>query len=426
MVNSVNFSTVNLTWEAPENPNGIIGEYRIKVTHHKVNLERLLDLRNYCDESSRLNFNDYVDSTSGQNGKSKNPSKEKSTKNPADFTGKGNGLDGSCDCTQQCGSIKPINGHHSVDLDQNEKVEESQFHDELLNSIYTMNIPTISSRRKKRSTTAGSRTNTSNLIYIDKKSGYSPETELENPEGDDEMTTEVFSKNVTGNLRQLMITNLTHFSKYTVTIEACHSKEEYNLITNTMDKKCSKVASLDFRTDRKPGADDILNELKSNQGKNNGTDIWITWDDPKNPNLAIVYYKFQIWMQNDPSKKKFDTCMSAKEFNEQNRRFTYGSGGSSFYVKVRAFSLAGPGAWTQELLIRGKVNNQTVLWSILVPVLMILAGAAVFVVYLYYKKQRPRGDETTLNPIYCKVRTSRQYWLAFGCLEFMAANPAET
>ena len=41
-----------------------------------------------------------------------------------------------------------------------------------------------------------------------------------------QMTTIVFNETVLGDKRQLTIKGLTHFSKYTVTIKACHQKPD--------------------------------------------------------------------------------------------------------------------------------------------------------------------------------------------------------
>ena len=67
-------------------------------------------------------------------------------------------------------------------------------------------------------------------------------------------------------------------------------------------------------------------------------------------------------------------------------------------------SLAGPGAWSEELLVTvGEDGKMALLWSILIPILVIGIFGIVIGFYLYYRRQRPGGDETTMNPIYWKV-----------------------
>ena len=121
-----------------------------------------------------------------------------------------------------------------------------------------------------------------------------------------QMTQVVYSEIVSGDLRHLTLRNLSHFSKYTVTIKACHAPSEGASANDPM--LCSDDQSLDFRTPKKDGADDIDGKITSNQDKNNGTDVWITWNDPPDPNLAIVYYDFKLKMQHDASKS-FSSCL---------------------------------------------------------------------------------------------------------------------
>ena len=120
-----------------------------------------------------------------------------------------------------------------------------------------------------------------------------------------QMTTIVFNKTVGGDKRQLTIKDLTHFSRYTVTIKACHEKPQ-GVGVDIESMYCSKITSLDFRTDKKEGADNIVGKIVSDQNENNGTDVWITWKDPPEPNLAIVYYNFKFKMQN--SNTHFKQC----------------------------------------------------------------------------------------------------------------------
>jgi hypothetical protein len=57
-VNSVNYSTVNITWTEPKRPNGIIKTYKIEVKHHKVNIDKVLTTMPYCDERFRIKNNE--------------------------------------------------------------------------------------------------------------------------------------------------------------------------------------------------------------------------------------------------------------------------------------------------------------------------------------------------------------------------------
>ena len=46
---SETYSKVNITWQPPQNPNGVIAEYHVEVVHHEANIKRFV----YFFERSR-------------------------------------------------------------------------------------------------------------------------------------------------------------------------------------------------------------------------------------------------------------------------------------------------------------------------------------------------------------------------------------
>ncbi len=244
---------------------------------------------------------------------------------------------------------------------------------------------------------------TNNLIEVKSKKSdlkdFDDETDTEIMTDEIAGTTMVVKQIVNGTVHHRMISNLTHFSKYTITITACHGTK-LNPQTNQVEKRCSQTpAKLDFRTEKKEGADDIVENLTSNQDTNNSTDLWITWNDPKDPNLVIVYYKIQIKMQMQDANP-LEHCLSAFDFERNGRKYTPSVRGS-FFISVRAVSLAGPGAWSQELLVNAGERPSTMIWAILIPILacVLLAGLG----YGFWRKQHPIGDERMHNPNYPMV-----------------------
>ena len=86
-----------------------------------------------------------------------------------------------------------------------------------------------------------------------------------------------------GNKTFIEIGNLTHFSKYTLTIKACHKSlndTHWNALNPFIAKasydenhkaRCSKIQSSDFLTAKKEGADDIPSDsVTTNSDSNNG------------------------------------------------------------------------------------------------------------------------------------------------------------
>lgn len=51
---TINSSAVNITWQPPDRPNGIIEHYEITVEHHRANRERLIRNRDYCMDKDRM------------------------------------------------------------------------------------------------------------------------------------------------------------------------------------------------------------------------------------------------------------------------------------------------------------------------------------------------------------------------------------
>ena len=158
----------------------------------------------------------------------------------------------------------------------------------------------------------------------------------------------------------------------------------------------SQVKSYDFRTDKKEGADDIVGKIVSNQDKNNGTDVWITWQDPPDPNLAIVYYKFKFRLQHDTSKT-LATCETAYDFIQKGRKFSPTQG--SFYVSVRAVSLAGPGAWSEEILVTVGEDGSGLIMSIVIPIIVIIAFIVGLVgkSKIWFKVSPPDGSSLKVS-----------------------------
>ena len=331
---------------------------------------RLVNIRPYCDD-------DYKPNTEKLDEKKEKP-KEKPKKDS----------DGTCDCSQ-CGK----NSHTDKDrkVKEAEKVEEEVFLDTLLNYIYFINdFPGVSNRKKRSIGNV-----TSNIIDINDDKIFDEIDHETDEEIMAKQTSEKVFEGKTGKL-SLEIPNLRHFSKYTVKIKACHQTDP-----NDGYQRCSDYTSLDFRTSKKEGADDILGPITSNQESNNGTNVWLSWQDPPDPNLVIVHYKIYIQMQHDPSHE-YTSCITAKAFEDADRKY-FPSVTGSFYASVSAVSLAGPGAKTKEYLVRINEKRPNLLLAILLPLLAVLCIAAGLF-YLYFKKQRPSTDETTINPIYLNVR----------------------
>jgi len=246
-----------------------------------------------------------------------------------------------------------------------------------------------------------------------KSKPYDEMTDKEIQDEETALTTIVFKGTVQGNKTFIEIGNLTHFSKYTLTIKACHkslNESDWNALPymakasydENHRARCSKIQSSDFLTAKKEGADDIPSEsVTTNSDSNNGTKVWVTWNDPPNPNLAIIYYNIQYKLPN--TDKPMEICLSAFDFEKDGRKFEPAISGS-YHLMIAAVSLAGPGKFTKEISITKGDNLRTPLVGILLPIfgcILILMVVGI-VAYYYYMKHRGGSDWTTPNPLYMK------------------------
>lgn len=346
LVTPISYSSVNISWTAPLDPNGIIDHYLIEVELQKVDTTRLLDVKLYCKNGVRT--------AQPQQNMENLPS------GPAVITDQDKGEsskdqvapDGQCDCSTcpKDGGKSPVQEPNN--LNKQARLEEAHFENEVINVVFTPSLSFfqggsrnffyyikrnnffnkfflknsffLGGSRKKRSTVNGN--STSNQIEIeDTISTLFPPTsedDMHNVEDQEllpvpeEKNSIVYNKTVSGQYTQLMIENLTHFSKYTVKVTACH--HEYINDKNEKLRRCSETSSKDFRTQHKHGADKIVGDVVDVFDKNNGTDVWITWKEPKDPNMLIIYYDLQI-RKHLTSLKHVETCVAAKEFIENNR-----------------------------------------------------------------------------------------------------------
>ena len=302
-VKDLTYSKVNITWQPPENPNGVITEYKVEVIYHQANTERLINIGYKCDDD----YQRHTDEIEKPKEPKPKPRDEQS---------------GTCDCST-CGS-QGSEKKDQISL-ENEKVEEAEFLDHLLNLIYYIDFPT----RKKRSI--------SNMTYLININDVNENNDFKfdiDDLSDEEILSEErrMSSNVFDNSTDklwIAIPDLKHFSKYTVIITACHRMESDGY------QRCSKQQSQDFKTLKKEGADDIPGQIISNQDTNNGTDVWLSWEDPPDPNLVIVHYRLYIRMQDALTERPMTVCITAYDFLAMDRKY-YPNFKGSFYASVSA------------------------------------------------------------------------------------------
>ena len=378
-VDHLNFTCVNVTWLPPEHPNGIIDYYEVIWEPIEINVKRIM-LRPFCNESYKIK--DDRDELVKIDNMPKNTTKI--------------APDGQCDCTQCGPEFFDPKRTKETSVARLEKIEEDQFLDEILNVIFQSSEPMIN--RKKRA--INDQEERRNTVSTSTAKPPLPVTRRN-------------SRRVKPHLNHLVITeNLRHFSMYNLIIKAC-LRSTIKVFEKTLTP-CSNT-QLEFRTLPKPGADNIPGDLRivgQENGNNETSNVFITWDPPTDPNLLIAYYNIKITTRKDIPDPGSTTCITAKAFLDHDQKYQpmkFGSG--SYYVKVQAVSLSGAGAWTTYKFVSVSDGNTHLLLVVMLPIcviflVVIIAGVVIFRFY-------GRHDRLIPNEVYQKTVT-RLIFLGFS------------
>jgi len=393
------YSSLNIAWEEPEEPNGIIDHYEITLELNEVNPERLMSERQYCEDKA-------VDMRLQE---MKNTVPEEPKGNETTLT-----VADTCDCTT-CGLFdKPKKKSTNV------KMEEEIFFDAVLDRVFSHPtgpiLPQLQEgelKRKKRAIQSGNEEEnlldqeeswtsvTPTLVDLEKlarkgnvtviEDNYSRVPVVTNPfftsyelpkrrirylpdDGGNYYLT--YTVRTPGNKRHFLVEGLRHFGSYTVRVRAC--QKEFDQVTQDLigggtsskvetTKFCSMDVRKDVRTLHKPGADDIPDEVRTIVL--NDTSVVLEWTPPPDPNEFITNY--QLWYKTKLDSAGSKTCVSAKQFEENGYRFKPDMTGS-FYVSVQARSVYGPGNWTEFKPITVPSPVSATVLFIVVPVVIIL------------------------------------------------------
>ncbi|CAB4063694.1 INSR [Lepeophtheirus salmonis] len=232
-IEKLSYSSVKIIWEPPLKPNGIITHYEMNITREIMDHNRIME-RPYCQENYKIK-EDYKDEQSNKDKDPDNLDSKKTVSVLSNLT--------KCDC-DMCKAPEIQNEY--------EKSETDDFHDIVLNTIFTSNsISTPSS-----SNDSGQ-----------KKS-------------------ELLRKKP----REYIAEGLKHFGSYRVTLRACH-EDKKNIDPND---RCSDDLTVFLKVSNKPGADDIKGRPILVSHNSSSDIVWLSWNPPQDPNELIVNYNIKI------------------------------------------------------------------------------------------------------------------------------------
>ncbi|XP_071744037.1 insulin receptor isoform X2 [Lepeophtheirus salmonis] len=368
-IEKLSYSSVKIIWEPPLKPNGIITHYEMNITREIMDHNRIME-RPYCQENYKIK-EDYKDEQSNKDKDPDNLDSKKTVSVLSNLT--------KCDC-DMCKAPEIQNEY--------EKSETDDFHDIVLNTIFTSNsISTPSSSndsgqkksellRKKRSLFGGGQKLNDLNIDVKKRESF------------------VQNAIVAGSAREYIAEGLKHFGSYRVTLRACH-EDKKNIDPND---RCSDDLTVFLKVSNKPGADDIKGRPILVSHNSSSDIVWLSWNPPQDPNELIVNYNIKI-----ESKSKESTgiyCITAYEFIKNDYRYHLPVPGA-YYVSVQAVSVYGFGEWSERTWVTVKGQSSSVVLYVMVPLVFIfILAAAVALTYFYYKKHDDSEINISSNPRY--------------------------
>ena len=320
--------SVEISWEKPESPNGIIEYYEIILELYPVDEKRIMQ-RQFCDPKFAIQqVNELT--------KPQPDADQTSNDNSKDMP------DGHCSC-DMCSNddIKPSPGTGNSKEQSAKKNAQNEFENALINTIWfteplqLAGVHCEEGRRKKRDISSDSSNRLGLQNEVDKGNNSST------PPSKEDERLQIFKKvnitKVNSSTTSFSVTNLKHFGTYSLKIRACQQGNHTPLVSAL---KCSDYAVEEFQVLHNASADKIIGGLKpvgdkhATDGKDDsgidqdvkdhltekkGEPVFITWDPPTDPNLLIVNYDIRL----EFDSKDFPNmmyCISAKKFEEDKRR----------------------------------------------------------------------------------------------------------
>ncbi|XP_011310956.1 insulin-like receptor [Fopius arisanus] len=364
-------STLNITWEAPEQPNGPIGYYIIAGFLRFHDIEQL-STRNYCTRGL-------------EPGQGFETIHEVKIKPPPMQT----------DC---CTNELPLKeesfqiycaANTTISWIPQERKNYCTFHRYDNGESYFLSLTGRSS-----SSTLSQRDR--NIIEAGRDLLDDRRTRIYNN------TYYSFVFNVTADSNSYLIKDLRHFSSYTISLAAC------GVTLSNGSHLCSTVEYTNATTLKREHADDVENVRV--QVVNNSIVI-ISWNPPRSPNGLTVAYYVDYGNLDVKDATRISNCIPAHLFRGEEIVGNLSPG--RYRARVRTRSLSGDGAWSREVdfEIGLEVDNTTTI------VLVIIIGGFLVIlvvgILLWRSSQRRKQQErliASVNPDYIESKYVRDSW----------------
>uniref|UniRef100_H2YE97 Tyrosine-protein kinase receptor n=1 Tax=Ciona savignyi TaxID=51511 RepID=H2YE97_CIOSA len=195
----------------------------------------------------------------------------------------------------------------------------------------------------------------------------------------------------------LLITGLHHFSEYYIEVSACNQAS------------CSSTAVMTRRTKKLAGVDKINdNSLKYIPGLDSKQVGAVAWIAPSDPNGLIVSYTLEFTKQDQVAGR--NECCSVTKFNEKGScDIPDGLSPGKYRVRVLPYSLASEGEWSRSIdfSIEDISTGNSSLMIVLIVAAIFIIIVLVGLVLLWRNRQIQNSNKAqtyvSVNPEYSSV-----------------------
>uniref|UniRef100_A0A224XI01 receptor protein-tyrosine kinase n=1 Tax=Panstrongylus lignarius TaxID=156445 RepID=A0A224XI01_9HEMI len=382
------------TWKPPEKPNGKLSHYIVKATMH-------------WDDPSYLESRDYC----------KYPIKKEETTTPPPklVMLKENSEDKTTeDCLDQkkpekkgpgelCESIDPHLPPKFYDASTCEKYMYTLVDSTRLTPTAEEHVLTEPSLHERNVELAEEPVDLirRNIKDQDEDDTLSEDQEQFNSDG----TYASFTMKYPPNVTLVTLSNLKHFTAYTVEVIACRTRHPRDTATT---KRCSLNAFTTLRTQPDPKADNIEGNVKVSVANRTAT---ITWTPPLANGVVVAYMLERVREDGEGDSKPMVECIPvamAKGVYEL-RGLELGD----YRIRLRALSLASTGDFTKPehfSISEYSSTNIIIISFFIVFIILVIGIVAGFVYYHRRKMNLQQVLIASVNPEYFGLPTVDEEW----------------
>ncbi|KAJ0182393.1 hypothetical protein K1T71_001762 [Dendrolimus kikuchii] len=328
-VESLSEHTIYINWSPPSKPNGTIILYNVVVQANSYNRPKILSGNvNYCLYPSAL-----ANVIAGRGEETPETQEEKST---------GDVKNGSCACKEEPKWSMRFNSRA-----EEERIESINFENELQNQVYKKTNRTRPRQVLSRIKRSLDLSLTSMLVKLSKNENPKPgRTNFNSTEGG---YVQSLYYELSGSTQSLTVTNMRHFTWYTVSIWACRNKHENETQEAYDESWCSERASYTFRTLELPNAD-VVSKVQVEIVNKTSPEVNVTWEPPRNPNGFVVAYNIHYSLQGQDLTHQI--CITTEDYEANGHGYMLRTPSSGNYsIRVTPITVSGTGNFSADVYV---------------------------------------------------------------------------